>query len=298
MVIVPGIYYVEIMQVRIAHVGSSLLAALLVCTGCGDKGDVGGEGANGSEDDGEEEQDEDSDTEALTDLPYSGGECLLEVPNDCDDPLRKCMPWAESMGPPTETRCCPLSDSPVSVGDRCEIQDHIASCLDNCPAGSICIADDVDTLTGYCQDFCDTQNQDSCGANQLCRATFDNNDSFVTVPVCAQRCDPLQQDCAALGWEGWLCQPTGPTSPEFFCHQPTGPTPRVEFEECMIPSDCSPGLSCLTGTNVLGCEDLNRCCTSYCDTTAEDSCNNGNACISLDSEVPGSESVGLCANPA
>ena len=269
-----------------------LIAGSITLGACGKaEGDSDSAGAGGSE------EAESSDSAPPDDLPSEGGgECLFEVPNDCMDPELKCMPWGEGMAPPTESRCCDLSPSPVSFGERCQVEERLNSCLDNCPAGSLCIVDDIETLTGYCIAYCDTGDPDSCGADQLCRAAFDNNESFVTVPMCADRCDPLQQDCESKGLPGWVCQASGPTSPSFFCHQPTGSTAKVEYEECKIPSDCSPGLGCLSGDSVLGCEGLSRCCTSFCD-TASDTCTDGNVCTGLDSDVPGLESVGLCASP-
>jgi hypothetical protein len=208
------------------------------------------------------------------DLPSDGGQCLL-IEDDCMDPSLKCMPWTDTLGPPVETRCCDLAAEPVSFGERCHAQGGVFTCIDDCPAGSMCMVDDVDVLEGHCQRFCE-----------------------VTVPLCLARCDPLQQDCEGKGRPGWACSPTGPQAPSFICLPPTGPTAKLEYESCMVASDCTPGLMCTPAELVLGCEGLSSCCTRYCDTTEADPCTMGNQCVSMGSTVPGLEHVGVCVDPS
>lgn len=269
--------------------------AWVLCAGfaCRD-GEGLDEGADDN-DEGQEEWSPDS-SQGVEDVPYSGGECTLEVADDCMDPALKCMPWGEGMTP-TETRCCPLSDAPVGAGERCTVQDYPTSCVDDCPAGSMCLVDDLDTLSGFCQAFCDASDPGACGESQLCRVAFDRREAAPDVPLCAARCNPLTQDCESAGFPGWVCQPSGPTAPNFFCHHPTGPSPSLELESCATPSDCAAGLTCIGAAQVLGCEGLERCCTSYCEVDT-DTCTGGNACSSLESTVPGLEQVGACVDPS
>jgi hypothetical protein len=230
------------------------------------------------------------------DIPQDGGQCEL-VEDDCMDPELKCMPYSDGPGPPDGTSCCTLDPDPVAVGERCHMQEMIGSCLDDCPAHSWCMVDDLDTLEGYCQFFCDIEAGDGCPADELCMPLFENV-NIVTVPMCLARCDPLQQDCESKGRPSWACVPTGPQTPEFVCLVPTGPTAKLEFESCMVPSDCTPGLMCLPGDLVLGCEGVTSCCTRYCDTNEANPCTMGNACESMGSTVPGLEHIGVCVNPA
>ena len=117
-----------------------------------------------------------------------------------------------------------------------------------------------------------------------------------TVPLCMARCDPLLQDCATHNRPGWSCLPEGALAPEFLC-MPPPESPKLEGESCLLANDCEVGLACVPGSEVVGCEDLFFCCTRYCDLTEQDTCDNGNECIDLESGVPGLENVGVCASP-
>jgi hypothetical protein len=232
----------------------------------------------------------------VEDLPASGGECELVV-DDCMDPTLKCMPYADGPGLADGTRCCDLDPDPVTPGERCTVQDGLGSCLDDCPAGSLCMVDDVETLGGHCQRFCDVVNPDSCAADEVCMTLGLARDA-VSVPVCLASCDPLQQDCESEDRPGWACLPTGPLAPAFVCLPPTGPAAKLEYESCMVGSNCAIGLMCLPGELVLGCEGLFSCCTRYCDINEPNTCTTGNECVGLGASVPGLEHVGLCADPA
>jgi hypothetical protein len=238
---------------------------------------------------------ESGETGVPTEDMQGGGQCELVV-DDCMDSNLKCMPYSDGPGPADGTSCCPLDPTPVSFGERCHMQEMIGSCLDDCPAQSWCMVDDLDTLEGYCQPFCDIEAADACPVDELCMPLFENVGT-VTVPMCIARCDPLQQDCESKGRPGWVCIPTGPQAPEFACLPKTGPTAKLEYESCLVASDCTPGLMCSPGALVLGCEDLSSCCTRYCDINEANPCTMGNECESMNSPVPGLEHIGLCVNP-
>ncbi len=240
-----------------------------------------------------------ADTGSDSESGHSGeaASCVPELVDDCMDPNLKCMPWAESMGPPTDHQCCPLNPAPVSLGERCEVQDYVHSCIDDCPAGSMCLIDDADTLGGYCHEFCDITEPDACGAEGMCRPLFTNNQE-ATTPLCLLRCDPLLQDCGDRNRASWNCVPTSPVAAEFTCLPPTLPTAKLEFEDCKIPSDCAPGLICVSASEMFGCS-AERCCTPLCDLNQDPSvCTMGNACVSLESDIPGLEAVGVCIDPS
>jgi hypothetical protein len=245
-------------------------------SGEGTTGETGGTGDTGEGDD--------------------GASCVPEITDDCMDPNLKCMPWSEAMGPPQDHQCCPLDPSPVALGERCHTQDHVHSCIDDCPAGSMCMVDDIDALAGYCHEFCEIADPEACGLEAVCMPLFSTTEAIT--PLCLLRCDPLLQDCDAHDRTGWTCIPTGPFDPDFICLPPTGPVPRLEYEACVIPSDCATGLMCVPASQMLGCE-AERCCTPICDVSEQpSSCTMGNECISLDSDIPGAENVGICLDPA
>jgi hypothetical protein len=111
------------------------------------------------------------------------------------------------------------------------------------------------------------------------------------------RCDPLLQDCEVKGRPGWSCLPEGVLSPSFLCMPPIE-APKAEFASCLLANDCAVGLACVPASEVLGCTGLFNCCTQYCDTSDPmTNCTMGNECISLESDVPGLETVGVCADP-
>ena len=280
-----------------------LSSALLAIAAGGCKSDDGGTDEVASEESSSTDADTGSDTGTSDDTttevdPTNGGECQFGVANDCMDPDLKCMPWSEKPDRiPDEARCCPLDPSPVSLGDRCHVKEYDGSCLDDCPAGTMCVIDLLDGLEGYCQEFCDPGVVDGCSAHEICKPFFELIEAAETVPLCMARCDPLLQDCADKGRPGWSCLPEGALSPSFLCMPPSGSTPKLEYEGCLLQNDCAVGLACVPATEVVGCDGLFNCCTRYCDASEANTCTMGNECINLESDVPGLENVGVCADP-
>jgi hypothetical protein len=79
---------------------------------------------------------------------------------------------------------------------------------------------------------------------------------------------------------------------------PPPESPKQEFESCLLANDCAVGLACVPASEVLGCTGLFACCTQYCDVSDPmTNCTMGNECVDLESDVPGLENVGVCADP-
>ncbi len=254
-----------------------------------DSGDSSGRGEAGTETSGDTTEDSGDSV---------GGECKVWEPDDCNSPDLKCMPWSEQPDRiPDASKCCDLSSNPVSLGDPCTVQDYDGSCLDDCPANTMCVVDDLDSLTGYCQVFCDINNDDSCAGNEICKPFFEMIEAVETVPLCMAACDPLLQDCESKDRPGWSCLPEGASSPSFLCMPPFTSSPKLEYDPCLLANDCAVGLACIPASEVFGCENAFNCCTRYCDLSEPDPCEMGNECIDLQSDVPGLENVGICASP-
>jgi hypothetical protein len=293
---------------RLVSTSSSiLLGAALVLGACGTPSAEG----NGDDNDSNNATESNGDGDPTTgtgdgdpttgtgdgDSDPTGGECQLWVEDDCMNPALKCMPWSELPDRiPDSTRCCPIAGETVSLGDRCTVYDYDGSCLDNCPLGTMCVVDKIDELEGYCQPFCDAGSPDGCPANEICKPFFEMIESAQTVPLCMARCDPLLQDCASFGRPGWSCLPEGALAPSFLC-MPPSESPKMEYDSCLLANDCAVGLACVPAAAVLGCTGLFNCCTQFCDLSDPDVCTMGNDCVDLESDVPGLEHVGVCADP-
>lgn len=285
---------------------ASLLGLAAACSTpeAGDDGDEAGDGASSTSGDGDESGSESggdmagTETAGNNDDGNAEGECQFGVENDCISDELKCMPWSEKPDRiPDAAKCCPVDPNPVSLGDRCEVQEYDGSCLDNCPIGSTCVVDDIDNLEGFCQVYCDAGDPEGCAPNEVCKPFFEMIEAAETVPLCMARCDPLAQDCESKGRAGWTCLPEGAFAPEFLCMPPPAGEAKLEYDGCLLQNDCEIGLACVPASEVLGCDSFFNCCTRYCDLNEPDSCTLGNECISLESDVPGLENVGVCADP-
>jgi hypothetical protein len=294
------------LRVSTATATFTVLAALLcACAGpssdddnVGDDTDTAGDGDGDPSGDGDPTTTTSGDGDGDGDPDPTGGACTLWVEDDCMDPKLKCMPWSEQPDRiPDTTKCCDLDGSPVSLGDRCNTIDYDGSCLDNCPVDTMCVIDQLDALEGYCQTFCSVDDPSSCPPTEVCKPFFELIETAETVPLCMSRCDPLVQDCESKGRPGWSCLPEGALSPSFLCMPPIE-APKQEYAGCLLANDCEVGLACVPASEVLGCSSLFNCCTQYCDTSDPvNPCTMGNECVNLDSDVPGLENVGVCADP-
>lgn len=290
--------------------------AALVVTGCSD--DSGGEGDAAAESTGADDGGttvattvtmDDGDSGSESDggvLDESGddgpsfGECLLDA-NDCEGADQKCMPW--SLLPdriPDETRCCPVVENPKLANEECTMQEYDGSCRDDCEPGTMCIVDNLETLSGVCREFCDPSVNGSCEPDDTCKPFFELIDSAPEVPLCMDKCDPLVQDCVQ---PGWLCLPDSPTvagQSGFICTPPGPGTLNAPLDPCGLANDCQIGLVCIVADRLPECS-FTTCCSPFCGLAEGDStCQDVDpqlACIDWMSPSPEWTDVGVCALP-
>ena len=229
----------------------------------------------------------------------SFGECVLWG-DDCTEVNEKCMPW--SLLPdrvPDELRCCPLADNAVLENEECTVEEYDGSCRDNCEDGTMCIVDNLETLSGVCRRFCDPS-ESECDPDDTCKPFFELIESAPEVPLCMDQCDPLVQDCVQ---PGWLCLPDSPTvagQSGFICVPPAPGTLNGQGTGCALANDCEKGLVCIVADRLPECT-FTSCCTAYCSLSEGDGpCQDIDpnlGCIDWMSPDPTWEDVGVCALP-
>ncbi|MEM6991043.1 MAG: hypothetical protein AAF721_11110 [Myxococcota bacterium] len=221
------------------------------------------------------------------------GECSLWQ-QDCPDG-DKCVPWSDSADLiPDDIRCCPAGGNALH-GEECVVEDYFGSCLDDCAAGNMCVDLDGDGM-GTCQKFCGgAPNDPDCELNESCFIYFGG------VPFCFPKCDPLVQDCSP----GNGCYPDSASEggTDFNC-LPTIGGGKIG-DPCWLLSSCEPGLLCVTPDFYPGCPDFGGCCSTICDITEPDICDDlveGTQCVSwyYSGQTPPSvdlQNVGACVLP-
>jgi len=229
------------------------------------------------------------------------GECLL-ASGGCESENQKCMPW--SLLPdriPDEIRCCALADNPKQENEACTVEEYDGSCRDDCEEGTMCVVDDLDTLSGVCRGFCDPSLAGSaCDEDDTCKPFFEAIENAPEVPLCMDKCDPLVQDCIQ---PGWLCLPDSPTvagQSGFICTPPGPGTLNGPLTACGLANDCQPGLGCIVADRLPNC-DFTTCCTAFCslsegDATCE-AIDPTLRCVDWMSPDPDWVDVGVCALP-
>lgn len=233
-------------------------------------------------------------------IERDGGSVAFECDTYAQDCPRghKCMPYARDGGSSYDaTRCVPVVGDPHAAGEPCTVVGSPLSGEDDCDATSMCLGADPETLQGgVCASFCagddaDPICPDSC---QICPV------NQVVYFFCLDRCDPLVPDCPP----GWACHRVW--NPFEFACIPTTAGPDAGIgSECQSSWGCPPGLACLSGELVPGCDGLQACCTPYCPPGAEDPCPAlvpGTVCTERfeDNDPPEGcpgASVGACALP-
>lgn len=232
----------------------------------------------------------------------SFGECVLWG-DDCTNENEKCMPWsllADRI--PDELRCCAAVDNPKLENEGCTTKEYDGSCRDDCERGTMCIVDDLESLSGVCRRFCDPSgNGGLCDPDDTCKPFFELIETAPEVPLCMDRCDPLVQDCVQ---PGWLCIPDSPTvagQSGFICTPPGPGTLNRPLTACGLANDCQPGLGCIVADRLPGSCDYMTCCSLFCSLEEGDgACTDLHPdlrCIDWMSPDPQWQDVGICALP-
>ncbi len=266
-------------------------------TGSDDEGTTAVVSTDGTSDGGPDDEGTDAVLDESGDGP-SFGECLLWG-DDCDSDEQKCMPW--SLLPdriPDETRCCPAVANPKLENEECVVEEYDGSCRDDCEKGTMCIVDNLETLSGVCRRFCDPAGGAACDPDDTCKPFFELVDSAPEVPLCMDKCDPLVQDCVQ---PGWLCLPDSPTvagQSGFICTPPGPGTLNGPLTACGLANDCQEGLGCIVADRLPEC-DFTTCCSAFCSLAEGDGpCQDIDpdlSCIDWMSPDPDWQDVGICA---
>ncbi len=142
---------------------------------------------------------------------------------------------------------CSIDDGSRELGEVC---DPNAGVGDNCQAGLYC---DTSAEPPLCVEFCQQEPMDTCSEGTACSLGFLVDDSEIR--LCADRCDPIDQDCAR---DGFGCYPSrsGPTCAVVGA----GGATVGEGESCSYSNECEPGLGCFR----VGA-DATWSCFSICD---------------------------------
>ena len=215
----------------------------------------------------------------------SGGECNTHA-QDCP-PGEKCMPWANDGGGTwNDTRCVAVDASPAGEGEPCSVEGSSASGIDNCERGTMCFNVDPETNLGTCTAL--------CGCDPLC----DNPQTMCSfqgdgvLNLCIEVCDPLLQACP----DGQGCYPVDSV---FYCVPDASGPGGGYLDPCMFINACDPGLACINGDALPGCDEAG-CCAPFCDTGGPfGQCPSGLSCAAWfepGMAPPGWETVGICAD--
>jgi hypothetical protein len=212
-----------------------------------------------------------------------------EEPSVCDPWLQDCPPdrkctYRNDDGEYTTT-CVPVNNEPVPEGAECEVIGAKLSGADNCELGAICSFVDENNQ-GICLELCTGSLADpGCpGDDSFCRACED------CPSICAQRCDPLLEDCT----EGLLCLPFDQV---FGCWEAVDEASMAqEGAECEYANQCGSGLGCVAPENYPNCAGVG-CCTPYCDLQLDVACPDYLSCVPYfggNAQPTGYENLGIC----
>jgi hypothetical protein len=206
---------------------------------------------------------------------------------------QKCAWYAANGGNSWDaTKCVPVMEDAVGIGDACFVVENGVSGLDNCVDGAMC----WDT---------DAENQGTCVA--LCGGTPE----AVTCPpgtspaggrslcLCLKSCDPLAQDCD-MADDVCIGSPGG----GFLCVLDASGEEGQVHDPCEYANACDPGLICLNSTAAVECDEASSgCCEPFCNHSDPDAVcpGQGQVCNPYYEEgtaPPGEEHIGYCALPA
>lgn len=204
---------------------------------------------------------------------------------------QKCMPWADDGGSSwNATTCSPIADTPAQVGEPCTALENGVSGLDDCALGAMCWNVDPETNTGVCIELCSCSAETPTCATPGTSCVIANED---VLALCIPACNPLDPEACPDGG----CYAVGDM---FHCAPDASGNAGGPGDPCMYINVCDPGLSCVTGDIVPGCDAIN-CCSSLCSIGDDDPCLPGQQCAPFYDEGgapdPCLAEVGVCASP-
>ena len=222
-----------------------------------------------------------------------GEDCELEM-QDCAEGL-KCMPYStDGSGWWNDTACFPIDPEHVELGEPCQWEGSSWSGHDDCGPAAVCW--DIVEEPGECKGLCQMEvpgDWDTLFCEQEGTVPYIGcQDCFC---ICEQPCDPITQGCD----EGQACFPTGDV---FICGADAS-TDEVHGSPCEFINVCGPGLMCMNGDLVPGCEGELGCCSTFCEVDQPNTCPGaamGEECVPWyeAGEAPeGYENLGICSLP-
>ncbi len=225
------------------------------------------------------------DTTASTTAEPTGDPILIEPdmgePVTCDlfddncPEGQKCMPYAADNSNTWNALGCFDVMGDATSGEPCTAIDSAVSGHDTCAPGHMCWYVDNETLMGSCVAFCEGSPEDPTCAQPMSECILSGNGPLA---LCLPTCDVLSQDCA----DGLACYPNNDTT---VCVPVELPDDQGNAgQPCEYINGCQPGLMCLQGQSVPGCESPG-CCAPFCD-LSDPMC-----------EPPGTECTGLFEMP-
>jgi hypothetical protein len=193
------------------------------------------------------------------DNPDGGGSVDCDLFEQNCPAGQKCMPYANDGGHSwNATKCTPIADDPKQVDEPCTVEESGVSGVDDCDIGLMCWGLDFETLEGECIPLCiGSPSEPQCeDAERWCTISGDG-----VLSLCVPTCDPLGSDCDPDD----VCAPV--YSGEFICvPDASAPGEGNAGDACEALNVCNPGLVCVQGEWVPGCETTG-CCTPFCDVT-------------------------------
>lgn len=194
--------------------------------------------------------------------------------------------------PATSIAGC-VDDGTVAAGDACTRTED--ENVDDCAAGSFCVAPPGGGGTLHCRTFCDSTDDATCdGACGLYEGLFPAGG---TSGLCEPRCDLLDPQCES----GLMCTFAPDSAP--FCSNEID-TPTTLGEPCTFLNECEDGLGCIQES----LSSTDTVCGFLCDARAGRGpyCNDAGgpgteaACIPLASlyETSSQPDAGVCINCA
>ena len=197
----------------------------------------------------------------VTDAGWHGGLECDPFLQDCR-PGHKCAPYSDDGGLAwNATHCVPVAQDPAAVGESCTVEDHAASGIDDCEAGSVCWFLD-DALHGECLAQCGGSPRMPTCAEGLACVQWTNG----VTTMCLPACDPLVDDCGDDG----VCVPRGDG---FVCWSDGSLPGATHGSDCWFISACPDGMICIGAEAHSNCANNIGCCSTVCDVTeAKDPC--------------------------